>query len=141
MYAAHSKPLAVAAPKPSGYQLRFRSMFYCGHGFAFPCDASGNVNLDSLGERARRNFLRARASVGREFLFPVVEAVLAEPMAAATTDRAGQEPTRHGSPWPRQDASPSRTAEIGRFVNRGTDAIINFASHEPVSQREPTGYP
>jgi hypothetical protein len=53
------------------YELRFAGMFNMGRGFAFPCDSHGNVELGLLGERARANYLRVCASVGREFLAPV----------------------------------------------------------------------
>ena len=49
------------------FQLRFRSLFREGRGYAFPCDAAGRVTLDDLGERARINYLFARALVGRDF--------------------------------------------------------------------------
>ena len=59
------------------YELRFASLFQSGRGYAFPCDAKGQVQLDELSERARANYLFARAVVGREFDTPVVvEAVL-----------------------------------------------------------------
>jgi len=38
----------------------------------FPCDERGRVVLDDLSERARRNYLYARAVVGREFATPAV---------------------------------------------------------------------
>ena len=56
-----------------GYQLRFQSLFDSGRGYAFPCDSSGQVNLDVLSERARTNYLYARAMVGRELATPRVE--------------------------------------------------------------------
>jgi hypothetical protein len=55
------------------FQLRFRSLFDSGRGFAFPCDATGRVNLDGLSEKARNNYLYARAMVGRELEVPAVE--------------------------------------------------------------------
>jgi hypothetical protein len=58
------------------YELRFIALFSSGRGYAFPCDASGNVDLDHLGERARANYLYARAVVGREFFAPVTRTVL-----------------------------------------------------------------
>jgi hypothetical protein len=51
---------------PSGFQLRFRSLFREGRGYSFPCDAIGNVDLDRLSERARVNYFFARAMVGRD---------------------------------------------------------------------------
>jgi hypothetical protein len=55
------------------YQLCFRSLFNSGRGFAFPCDPRGQVNLDSLTEQVRNNYLYARAMVGRELTVPAVE--------------------------------------------------------------------
>lgn len=55
------------------FQLRFRSLFDTGRGFAFPCDAGGNVPLDDLSEQARNNYFYARAMVGRELEVPAVE--------------------------------------------------------------------
>ncbi|MFT3817457.1 MAG: hypothetical protein QM750_07510 [Rubrivivax sp.] len=55
-----------------GYQLRFESLFQQGRGLAFPCDGQGHVRLDDLSERARCNYLYARAVVGREFATPTV---------------------------------------------------------------------
>lgn len=53
------------------YELRFEGLYCFGRSYAFPCDAHGNVDLALLSEQARSNFLRVRASVGREFLTPV----------------------------------------------------------------------
>lgn len=61
-----------AAAFGSAFELRFESLFQPGRGLAFPCDARGRVELDTLSERARRNYLYARAVVGREFATPAV---------------------------------------------------------------------
>ena len=55
-----------------GYELRFQSLFNEGRALAFPCDSQGRVELDSLSDRARENYLYARAVVGREFATPAV---------------------------------------------------------------------
>lgn len=55
------------------YLLRFRSLFDPGRGFAFPCDPSGQVDLDHLSECARNNYFYARAVIGRELAMPAVE--------------------------------------------------------------------
>ena len=39
---------------------------------AFPSDEEGTVDLESLPQRARSNYLFARAMVGREFMYPAV---------------------------------------------------------------------
>lgn len=55
------------------YQLRFCSLFDPGRAFAFPCDATGRVDMDALSERARANYFYARTVVGREFTTPQVQ--------------------------------------------------------------------
>ena len=60
--------------KRCSYELRFRSLFDEGRAFAFPCDANGHVDIDSLGDKARQSYLRARAMIGRELSMPAVQA-------------------------------------------------------------------
>jgi hypothetical protein len=67
--AMRSEPLAESV---QAYEIRFPSLFREGHALAFPCDRHGHVNLDGLSERARGNYLYARAMVGREFATPRV---------------------------------------------------------------------
>ena len=55
------------------FQLRFQSLFQQGRGFAFPCDAKGQIDLDHMSERARNNYFYARAMVGQELTVPAVE--------------------------------------------------------------------
>ncbi len=54
-------------------ELRFESLFRQGSGLSFPCDPSGQVDLESLSERARANYHRAHAGVGREYAHPRIE--------------------------------------------------------------------
>ncbi len=54
------------------YEIRFHSLFHEGKCWSFPCDSFGAVELDSLSDRARSNYLYARAVVGREFATPAV---------------------------------------------------------------------
>jgi hypothetical protein len=54
------------------FEVRFESLFNEGRGFAFPCDPDGHVDLDTVSERARNNYLFARAMVGREYAVPMV---------------------------------------------------------------------
>lgn len=54
------------------YVLSFRSLFNEGRALAFPCDEQGHVVMDSLSERAKENYLYARAVIGREFALPQV---------------------------------------------------------------------
>lgn len=55
------------------FELRFQSLFHSGRGFAFPCDQKGQVDLNQLSDRARNNYLYARAMVGRELTPPAVQ--------------------------------------------------------------------
>ena len=57
----------------SQFELRFQSLFDSGRGFAFPCDPKGQVDLNALSDRARNNYLYARAMVGRELAVPAVK--------------------------------------------------------------------
>ncbi len=52
--------------------IKFQSLANAGKCLVFPCDAEGHVPLDQLSERARANYLYARAVVGREFAHPLV---------------------------------------------------------------------
>lgn len=63
-------PLSAPA---AGFVLRFQSLFDEGRGLAFPCDASGHVELERLSERARENFRRALALIGRDFATPSLQ--------------------------------------------------------------------
>lgn len=58
---------------PCQFQLCYRSLFDPGRGYAFPCDATGAVDIDRLSERARNNYFYARAMVGREMACPSVK--------------------------------------------------------------------
>ncbi|NRF67454.1 hypothetical protein HLB44_10700 [Aquincola sp. S2] len=60
---------------PRHFELCFRSLFQPGRAYVFPCDAAGRVDMDSLSERARNNYLYARAVRGREFTLPDVQPV------------------------------------------------------------------
>ncbi|HJW11254.1 MAG TPA: hypothetical protein VJ598_05695 [Albitalea sp.] len=58
------------------YELRFRSLFNEGRAYAFPCDAAGHVDMDALSDRARENYLYARAVIGLEVAMPAVQPTL-----------------------------------------------------------------
>jgi hypothetical protein len=68
----HTQAPSLAAASAPCYELRFESLFDPGRGLTFPCDARGSVALDSLSEKARNNYIYARAVVGREFATPCV---------------------------------------------------------------------
>lgn len=54
------------------YELRFRHLVDSGRGFTFPCDHNGHVDLNQLSDRARTDYLFARALVGRDLAVPAV---------------------------------------------------------------------
>jgi hypothetical protein len=64
----------VALAPVSHYELHYARLLGVGRSFVFPCDASGNVELDSLTTRARENYLFARSMVGVEMSLPTVRA-------------------------------------------------------------------
>lgn len=68
----HPMPLQMPQQMHAHYELRFASLFNPGRALAFPCDAGGRVEMDTLSETALRNYLYARAVVGREFATPAV---------------------------------------------------------------------
>jgi hypothetical protein len=60
-----------------GQQQRPLELFYrplrgAARALSFPCDASGRVDLDSLCENDRREYLYARVVTGNEFAWPVL---------------------------------------------------------------------
>jgi len=57
-------------PQASSFFIRFGNLFDAGRALAFPCDERGGVDLDTLSEQARANYLFARAMVGRDFSPP-----------------------------------------------------------------------
>jgi hypothetical protein len=57
------------------FELRYRSMSPYRCGYTFACDVDGRVDLDSLSEDERENYLYARAMVGMELLQPQVARV------------------------------------------------------------------
>jgi len=56
------------------YEVRFQSLFQPGRALSFPCDREGHVDIDALSVEAKRNYLYARAMIGREFSTPSVHA-------------------------------------------------------------------
>lgn len=61
------------SPAAACYELRFQSLFDEGRGYAFPCDADGRVDLDTLSATLRTNYLFARTLIGRDFSMPAVQ--------------------------------------------------------------------
>ena len=64
--------VTMSLNEAGAYELRFQSLFNEGRALAFPCDAQGHVDMDALSERARGNYLYARAVVGREYATPAI---------------------------------------------------------------------
>jgi len=60
----------------ASFEIRFQSLFKEGRALCFPCDEQGHVAMDSLSERARENYLYARAVIGREYAYPMVQPAL-----------------------------------------------------------------
>jgi hypothetical protein len=56
----------------TGFELRFDPLTTPGQSLAFPCDAQGQVDLNNLSNRARCDYLFARALIGRDFTRPAV---------------------------------------------------------------------
>ena len=54
------------------FELRFQSLLDEGCGYAFPCDASGRVDIDTLSHKLRLNYLFVRTLIGRDFSMPAV---------------------------------------------------------------------
>jgi len=61
-----------ASQAPAGFVLCFCGLQDGNQLYAFPCDALGNVDMDSLSERARNNYLFARALMGLQVSWPAV---------------------------------------------------------------------
>ena len=55
-----------------GYELHFHKLVAGEVAYVFRCDAEGKVDLDALSERARHDYLFARATVGAELVRPKV---------------------------------------------------------------------
>lgn len=63
---------ASVAAGQTGYELRFQDLHREGRALSFACNGQGEVDLDSLSERARSNYLYARAMMGCEYGLPTV---------------------------------------------------------------------
>ena len=64
-----------SAQEPTRYEMRFSSLFQEGRAYAFPCDADGRVDIDSLSDSARNNYFYARTVIGRELSMPAVQLI------------------------------------------------------------------
>lgn len=65
-------PATSFSPPPHSFEVRFADLYRPGRALSFPCDRAGHVDMDALSERARENYLFARAMVGRENALPCI---------------------------------------------------------------------
>jgi hypothetical protein len=92
-------------PRTPDFELRFQSLFNPGAGYAFPCDASGNVDLDALSDNGRNHYFFARTVVGCELSLPIVRVC------------------RSSSRYQSQHSLPPLIAEAGQ--SRRTGAVLD----------------
>ena len=57
------------------FVLRFQPLREGHAPMTFPCDATGHVDLDTLGERAKLGYYFAHTLIGRDFTRPCVQRV------------------------------------------------------------------
>ena len=57
-------PLATIPTAQARYELRFESLFNTGRAYAFPCDRTGHVDLDSLSEEDCARLVQRALRVG-----------------------------------------------------------------------------
>lgn len=58
--------------QPVSYELCYQSLSRSSRKWAFECDVDGHVDMDTMPERERNNYLFARATVGIEFDEPQI---------------------------------------------------------------------
>ena len=56
------------------FELRFDPLVDEQAPLTFPCDARGQVDLDELCDRSRRDYMFAHTLIGRNFTLPVIRA-------------------------------------------------------------------
>jgi hypothetical protein len=79
-------------PRSTGrYELRFPGLFSAGRGYAFPCDAEGRVDIDTLSDSGRANYFYARTVVGRELSMPCT-CPIGEPVELGSRDALPRKP-------------------------------------------------
>ena len=59
------------------FELRFDPLVDEQAPLTFPCDARGQVDLDELCDRSRRDYMFAHTLIGRNFTLPVIRACAA----------------------------------------------------------------
>ncbi len=70
-------PNAPARFADLAFELRFDPLVDEQVSLSFPCDERGQVDLDELCDRSRRDYLFAHTLIGRNFTSPVIRACLA----------------------------------------------------------------
>ena len=70
--AANAAPGDTTAGPALPYRLHFEPLTPGAGGVDIPCDGTGRVPLDTLGEKLRNNYFFARACIGRLFAAPTV---------------------------------------------------------------------
>lgn len=68
---AHTAPVTFAE---LAFELHFEPLVEEQPPLSFPCDATGRVDLDELGDRSRCDYLFAHTLIGRHFGMPVIRA-------------------------------------------------------------------
>ena len=66
---------SALAPPQTRYELRFSGLHDRGRGYAFPCNARGQVDIDELSDLGRTNYFFARAVVGSMLSAPIISRV------------------------------------------------------------------
>lgn len=63
---------SIPARRQDSYELRFTDLYNRGRGYAFPCDANGQVAVLDLSDRGLANYMFAQAGVGSQLSCPFV---------------------------------------------------------------------
>jgi hypothetical protein len=59
-------------PRQATFELCFESLVDPHRNRSFPCDAGGHVDMDGLEQHMLREYLYARAVIGREYRSPQI---------------------------------------------------------------------
>ena len=70
--ACHDTMDALPSTRDSRYRLCFEPLVREHPALSFPCDETGDVDLDAMSERAKLSYYYARTFIGREFHRPSV---------------------------------------------------------------------
>lgn len=64
--------VTLPAVTAQSFEVRFAALFVPGRNMVFPCNAHGTVDLDTLPDQTKNDYLFARAMVGRDYSSPCV---------------------------------------------------------------------